>query len=257
MKLKNTLLLSLGVASAVTAAAAIISKNPLLPPGFTLTAHTGCEGTKMNSLDSITVGYVSGANIVEFDLNFNAEGKAVLSHDEPQGGEVTLDEAFAHIKQFRSLKVNVDVKRTDDLKQITECAEKHGILDRIFYTGINEEDIEAVLSSTPNVPYYLNYNVEINKKNDAAYIDSIVEKVLSSGAVGINMKYTGCSKNLVDKFREKGLLVSVWTVSNRFDMKRVLSYGADNITTKKPALYSEIISDITGETPVGQTAEYF
>lgn len=250
MKFKDKILFSLGTASAVAGAAAIVSgiaDNIDIPDNFTLTAHTGCEGTKMNSLNSITVGYVSGANIVEFDLYFNSDGKAVLSHGEPQGGEVTIDEAFAHIKQFKSLKVNVDVKRTDDLKQVAECAEKHGILDRIFYTGINIGDVEAVLSSTPDVPYYLNVSVDEKKKNDAAYIDGLIEEVKASGAVGINMQYKSCSKLLVEKLRKSGLLVSVWTVNNRFDMKKVLSYGADNITTQKPSQYKELISDLTGE----------
>lgn len=259
MKLRNKVLLGIGAVTAVTAVAATMAggKKNAVPEGFTLTAHTGCEGTKANSLDAITVGFVSGADIVEFDLNFNAEGVAVLSHDEPKGGEVTLDEAFAHLEKFPSLKVNVDVKTTLDLKQVVECAEKHNLLDRIFYTGITEEFVEAVKNSTPDVMYYLNYGVDVLKAKNPEYLSELVEKVKSTGAVGINMNYRGCTPELVKTFHENNLLVSVWTVSNRFDMRRIYGYGADNITTRKPALYKEIVSGITGEDDIKSEAEYF
>lgn len=247
--------------SAATAAAALIketAQNSIqLPEGFTLTAHTGCEGTKDNSLDAITVGYVSGADIVEFDLFFDVNNNAVLSHDMPMGKAVTLDEAFCHIKKFPGLKVNVDVKVTNDLLQVKECAEKYGILDRIFYTGITPEYADAVQKSTPEIPYYLNISVDKNKNNDGEYISSLIEEVKKAGAIGINMHFRGCSKLLVEKFREAGLLVSLWTVNNRFDMKKVLFMEPDNITTRKPAAYYGIICDITGREPQDRTPEYF
>ena len=56
------------------------------------TAHTGCMGTKANSIQSIEAGYKNGASIVEFDLNYDKNGEPVLSHDEPKGNEVTLDD---------------------------------------------------------------------------------------------------------------------------------------------------------------------
>ena len=141
MNIKNKILFTSAVAGGT---ALLISnylfqrnlRNAVLPEGFTLTAHTGCEGTKDNSLDAITLGFGYGAQIVEFDLNFNSNGIAVLSHNEPKGNEPTLDEAFALVSGYKGLRVNVDVKNTLDLKQVTDLAEKHGILDRIFYTGL-------------------------------------------------------------------------------------------------------------------------
>lgn len=259
MKLRNKLLFGVGAVTAVAAVAATVlgkDKNGL-PENFTLTAHTGCEGTKDNSLAAITVGYVSGADVIEFDLNFNKDGVAVLSHNEPTGDEVTLDEAFAHLEQFPTLKINVDVKNTLDLKQVVECAEKHNLLDRMFYTGIREEDVEAVINSTPDVMYYLNVDVDLLRSRSTEYINELVEKVREAGAVGINMRFTGASPEFVNIFHENGLQVSLWTVNNRFDMKKVLSYGADNITTRKPSVYKDIIREVTGEASPKDEAEYF
>ena len=46
-------------------------EKPLsLPDSFLITAHTGCLGTKANSLDSLRAALESGANAVEFDVAF-------------------------------------------------------------------------------------------------------------------------------------------------------------------------------------------
>lgn len=246
MKRKTKVILSLcgmaltGVAAAVTCYGVLKNKIVILPRNFTVTAHTGCENTADNSLEAIRLGYVSGADIVEFDLHFNSDGLAVLSHDEPTNGVVSLEEAFWTVQQYENLKVNVDIKNTADLKQIVDLSEKYGIRDRIFYTGISQEHVEAVKEQTPDVPYYLNVGVDKSRKTDKEYLLSLTEKVEALGAIGINMHYSGCSKELVSVFHEKGLLVSVWTVNNELDMLRMLHIGPDNITTRKPSLIKSL-----------------
>ena len=73
---------------------------------------------------------------------------------------------------------------------------------------------------------------------------SLVEKVKNAGAIGINFKYTGATKELVEIFRENGLLVSIWTVNSKFRMKKILSFLPDNITTRKPDKLSSIVKKI-------------
>ena len=215
-----------------------------LPENFTLTAHTGCEGTEDNSLEAIKVGYEKGADIVEFDLNFDASGMPVLSHDEAENNSVALEEAFKFIGEYDSLKVNVDCKKTDNLKAVVTLSEKYGVRDRIFYTGIEEKDIPAVKEQTPDVEYYLNVpEKEIGQ--DEKSLSALADKVKSLGAVGINMKYTRCSAKLVEIFHSKGLLVSVWTVNSKSAMRRILPLGVDNITTRHPSDILELIKSKT------------
>ncbi len=210
-------------------------KMPLqLPDGFTYTAHTGCMDTQDNSLESIDAAVQFGAQIVEFDLNFTADGNPVLAHDAPKGNEVTLDEAFKKVSEYDNLKANVDVKNTAALEKIKPLAEKHGILDRIFYTGIEEKDVDAVAKSSPEINYYLNVDVLPPQKQNREYLISLAKKVKDCGAVGINFNKDNATKELVDIFHENGLLVSIWTVSNDKDIYRILSYAPDNITTRRP-----------------------
>ena len=215
-----------------------------LPDGFTITAHTGCMDTEENSLESIKVGAENGASIVEFDLYFTENGEPVLAHDEPVGGEITLDEAFEYISEIDNIRVNVDVKTCDALYKVYPAAVKYGVEDRIFYTGISEEDVETVKKDSPQVPYYLNVDVRKSKADEEKYIMSLVEKVKNAGAVGINFKYTSATKELVDIFHKNGLLVSIWTVNDEYNMYKILSFEPDNMTTRNPDELSKIVSEI-------------
>jgi glycerophosphoryl diester phosphodiesterase len=215
-----------------------------LPKDFTYTAHTGCCGTADNSLEAIKVGIEHGAQIVEFDLYFNDKNEAVLSHDKPKGNEVTLDEAFKLIATYADVKVNVDVKLcNDNLHIVYDLAEKYNITDRIFFTGINSEDVEMVKNECPIVPYYLNYDVKKGNKHTAEYLNELVKIVKDSGAVGINFNKDSATKDLVDTFHNNDLLVSIWTVNEEKDMYKILYFAPDNITTRQPDKLKDIIGD--------------
>ena len=249
MRLKNKILFTTAFAGG---AVLMINKfffnrnlrNAVIPDGFTLTAHTGCEGTKDNSLDAITVGFGYGADIVEIDLNFNKEGTAVLSHNEPKGNEPTLDEAFALIKGYKGLRVNVDVKNTLDLKQVTQLAGKHGISDRIFFTGVTEQFVAAVKEQTPDVLYYYNKGIDKARNRDISYIHSLIEEVKNAGAAGLNIHHKSCTKLMTDEFHKAGLELSIWTVNKKPDMAKALKMGCDNITTRKPSELKAIIDSL-------------
>ena len=212
-----------------------------LPEKFTYTAHTGCVKTADNSLEAIEEGIKYGADIIEFDLNFLKDGTPVLSHDKPKGNEITLDKAFKKVSEYEDVKVNVDVKTVDNLKAVYPLAQKYGIEDRIFYTGINLDFVEAVKKDSSEVPYYLNVNVIKPKKQTPEYLEELVKTVKDSGAVGINFNKDNATKKLVDTFHENDLLVSIWTVNKKRKMYKILFLGPDNITTRRPDKLQEIL----------------
>lgn len=211
--------------------------------GFTVTAHTGCEGTKDNSLEAIKKGYDSGADIVEFDVHFNSEGEPVLAHDYAADDSVRLKDAFNLIAQCDGLRVNVDCKTVDNLKAIVNIAEECGVKDRIFYTGIEEKDVETVKRDTPEITYYLNKNIKLLKKSNKKYIRGLVDDVRKNGAAGLNISYKKVSKKMVEIFHEEGLEVSVWTVNTQAAMNKILPLGCDNITTRQPSMLMEVMKN--------------
>ncbi|MGN1442267.1 MAG: glycerophosphodiester phosphodiesterase [Acutalibacteraceae bacterium] len=218
-----------------------------LPSGFTYTAHTGCVDTEENSLESIVKGAECGAKIVEFDLNFTQDKKAVLSHDDPKGGEVTLEQAFKKLAEYETLGANVDVKSTANLAEVQSLAKKYDLIDRIFYTGIELEDVEAVRRDSPYIQYFLNVNIEHSKNKNEEYIASLVKTVSYSGAIGINFSKKYATKEIVKAFHNAGLLVSIWTADSDYDIYRILSLSPDNITTRRPDKLKRIVSDRISE----------
>ena len=218
------------------------SKTPL-PAGFTYTAHTGCMDTDDNSLESIEKGAEYGADIVEFDLNFTADNTPVLCHDEPKGGEVTLEEAFKKLAEYGTLRANVDVKNTANLSAVQELSEKYGLSDRIFYTGIELEDVETVKKDSPKIRYFLNVSVDKSQNTNVDYIASLVKTVSECGAVGINFNKDNATKEIVNAFHRANLLVSVWTADSEYDIYRFLSLAPDNITTRQPDKTEEILEN--------------
>ena len=212
-----------------------------LQKDFTITAHTGCMGTEENSVESMKKGVENGAKIIEFDVRFLPDGTPILAHDEPTGNELKLQDAFEFLAKHKEIRANVDMKATDNMMMVQSLAEEYGVLDQIFFTGIGVEFVDAVKEGSPKIPYYLNVSVEKSKNTDEEYILSLVEQVKNSGAIGINFNYKSASKELVEVFHENGLLVSIWTVDDEFNMYKILSFTPDNITTRKPDKLNEIV----------------
>lgn len=212
-----------------------------LPKDFTITAHTGCMGTEDNSVDSMEIGVANGAKIIEFDVHFLSDGTPVLAHDEPVGDELGLEAAFEFLANHKDIQANVDMKATDNMPAVQRLAEEYGVMEQIFFTGVGAEFVDAVKAGAPDIPYYLNVDVDKSRNTDPEYLNSLVESVKDAGAIGINFGYKYASKELVDTFRENGLLVSIYTVNDEYNMYKILSFAPDNITTRNPDKLSSIV----------------
>lgn len=235
------------IVSAVFTAKFIKYKNtPLqLSSAFTVTGHTGCMGEKDNSLEAMRAAINAGAKVVEFDLSFGENKVPVLSHDEPTGGEVTLEDAFKLLGENPNIQANIDAKSTENLVSVGKLAKKYMLEKQLFFTGIKEEDVGTVKRDCPSIPYYLNIDVQKSKVKDESYLEELASKVISNGAIGINMHKRAVTKELCDYFKSRGILVSIYTVDSVYDMYRVLSCAPDNITSRNPDKLINIIKQKT------------
>lgn len=205
-----------------------------------ITAHTGCEKTPDNSLLSIEAGARAGADIVEFDLHFNENAEPVLSHNQPKGGEVSLEGAFEALAGYEGLFANIDIKSTACLEKIYPLACRRGVENRIFLTGVGEKWAESVKAQCPQIPFYL--NASIKNKKDFVSICEALDKTAEIGAIGINIHYKNLTPRLASECKKRGLLLSVWTVDNPLAMRRILRLAPDNITTRKPSKLKKLIN---------------
>lgn len=211
---------------------------------LTITAHTGCNQTRMNSLESIRSAICSNADIVEFDLQFTQSAVPVLSHDKPKQNNtyITLEEAFALLSAHHGIKINIDIKSTEHLSLIPPLIEKYALSDRAFFTGVTQSFLPDIIKQAPNVPRYLNIYPNPAALISKKYIASLIELTESSGCIGANVNFMLCSKQTVSLFHSAGLLVSIWTANTARQMKYTLSMHPDNITTKNVFLLKQLIS---------------
>ena len=214
-------------------------KKFILHYNTTVTAHSGCENTADNSVESIIRAAECGADVVEIDINFDNEGNPVLSHDTPCGGELTLEKAFEILSGIENIRINLDIKNTDCLYKIPDIARKYSLYDRIFYTGIFEDFVPAVREQTKDIPYYLNTKIVSPDCQDEKYFEALAEKTRMLGAIGINPNFSNVTKELTEYFHSQNLLVSLWTANEDADIEKVLALAPDNITTRFPSKFTK------------------
>lgn len=214
--------------------------NPL-PDGFTVTAHTGCMDTEQNTLESLQAALDSGAQTVEFDIRFLADGTPVLAHDaeEKSADSPKAIDALSMVAEYPGITINLDLKEYTPLERLLADVEVAGMMDRVFYTGVDAEHIDAVRAATPDIPCYLNVSMNPLRMRSTAYLEEIVQQCLDHGAIGVNCNYRYNSEKLVELCHAQGLLVSAWTVDNANQMDIQLDIAPDNITTRRPDILLE------------------
>ncbi len=202
-----------------------------MPDGYTITAHSGCEGTPANSMESIRKGYELGVQVIEVDVNFTEEGFCVLSHDSPQIGDLTLEEAFAFISAETDLRINLDLKSTADMGAVYNLIKKYGLEKRAFFTGVGTDRVEILRQYCPGIGYYIGFDF---KNNGTKEIKEKVALAKELGALGVNIHYSSITSKLVKICHENGMLVSVYTIDKPAVISHVLLCAPDNITTRRP-----------------------
>lgn len=213
-----------------------------MPEGFTVTCHAGAMLTKANSLYSVRAAVEWGADIVEFDVSFRPDGSPVIIHNSnPNNNQgVFLESALEIVAESPTCRINLDLKSTANVAAVDELVKTHGLMDRVFYTGVFDTWVEAVKKDSA-IPYYLNHKITEAESTDKAAAQAVADKAKALGAIGINSNFKTASKMFVDTMHENNLLVSLWTVNTPEEMTETLRLKPDNITTKKPNMLKALI----------------
>ena len=104
-----------------------------------ITAHSGCEDTPTDSLESIDKALEFGADAIEVDVRVDHNGELRISHNsvsqEEYYGKVTLQTVLDRVR-FTNLAVNFDIKEQAALYKTLEEAERLGFSrDRLIFSG--------------------------------------------------------------------------------------------------------------------------
>lgn len=207
-----------------------------------ITAHSGCEATLPNSREHVIAALASGAEYIEVDVRYDGE-QLYLAHDLPEDPSkcFKFDSMLSLASEYPSVFLNCDVK-TEGLEELVmEAARRYGVAHRILFTGECNKRFCDIVKLGGDIWHSL-WRCEDNERS----IKEAVAHCLDVGCKYINLDRRMLSDEMVEYVHSKGLKISVWTVDDEAEIKRFLSLGVDNITTRKPSLALALRDDIQG-----------
>ena len=236
------------------------------PEKFIVIAHRGASRTAPeNTLSAMKKAIEFGADYAECDVFQTKDGEIVLFHDEEMerttGKEGMIwDYTLAELKvlevgswfkeEFRGepiptlreviqlvkgrIKLNIEVKVSgsdpDIAQKVVNIIRSENIAKDCMVTSFEKPVIEKVKEIAPELITGFIFDEE--------YPPDIFEG---------NWEYVCCKRNIVDeefvqKAKQKGKKIFVWTVNYPAEMKKLIDLGVDGIITDVPNLLKEILA---------------
>lgn len=230
-----------------------------------ITAHSGCEGTPRDSIDSISHAIALGADLVEMDVRCARDGVLRISHDQVGEAEyaskLTLQDVFESLVGT-GLGLNCDIKEPMIVYDVLSMGECYGFgPDRLFLSGSTSPEqlacdpqiakranvylnIEQVLKMLYLPELYRQKETQkfcelmnqpwpfVNKKPlTAQETDVLLDLVETLGVYGINLPHQLLTEDLAERMRARNIPFSVWTVNQPETVVRCIQLGAKNVTT--------------------------
>lgn len=210
-----------------------------------ITAHSGCDGTKNNSLEFIRHALDTEADCLEVDVRKNYLGELVLSHDESEEDCVKLQDALALLRERPGKMINCDLKHEGLELPVYRLAAQLQMADRLIYSGtVSTELLREKEDKLPEAGIYLNiesiypgiYDETEDRTVRALELDQLDQALEEAkrchGAV-INMEYTLVTDEVLECLSKHGLGCSAWTVDEEPEIRRLLGKGIANVTTNR------------------------
>ncbi len=209
-----------------------------------VTAHSGAEGTAPNSREYLKLALSFDPDVIEVDLNINSNGKRVISHDAPNGGDtVGFDELIQLVHGFQG-QMNLDVKNLEVVRGLSAYLDNCGLGDRYFLTGLQFSDIQQVGADICGMRYMVNVvarTLEAYNPNITESCEELCRRVIAVGAFGININHRLITERLLAAAHGTLLKMYVWTVDDEADIRAMIAMGVDSITTRSLLLTKQLI----------------
>ena len=242
--------------------------KPLIDKTLIL-GHRGASGyAPENTMEAFELAAKMGADGVELDVHFTADGEVVVLHDEKidrtsngQGlvTSYTLAElkamdfgyhfykdqrkgikipTLAEVYEFlapRGMLVNVEIKSAnpDIVKACDDIARQYKMEESVIYSSFNHFQIKMAKDTIPNAfvaPLY-----GFNMLNPWNYC-------LDIGASAVHPEHTQIRllPEYVKNCHDRGIRVNTWTVNTEEDIAFLLNESVDGIVTNYPDIAIEL-----------------
>ncbi len=214
-------------------------------------AHRGAwfeYGLKENSVDAMLKADEIKVYGSEIDVRFTKDWIGVVHHDEKIGDmmihEHTFNEIEAAHPQILKLEHMLDkFKMTKHIKLIVEVKPMSGKENNYKCAELTTQMIQKL--SLSNRVEYITFEastgkrlIELNPGIKVFYLSSIKEPkyLQKDGYAGFNYYYLDILRmpQWIRKARAKGIHAGAWTVNQQNDVRKLICYGIDYITTDRP-----------------------
>ncbi|MDR3138380.1 MAG: glycerophosphodiester phosphodiesterase [Treponema sp.] len=202
-----------------------------------ITAHSGCDGTERDSLESVRRGIRFGADAVEVDVRLDKGGLLILSHDKEESrdypGHARLADVFSLALENGSLAVNCDVKEREAVPAILRLGAEMGMeKERLILTGSSSP---AMLRENPGMVKAASFWLNVEELEEDYYragrIEPLIAACLGLGVRVLNMPFADPCIRLIPRIQAAGMGVSVWTLNEETPLRRAFGLGVVNVTT--------------------------
>lgn len=224
-----------------------------------LIAHRGLSGLEK---ENTCAAFVAAGNReaffgIETDIHRTADGRFVLFHDD-NTARVGIDSLVIEESTFDTLRnlqlADIDGKRGRSDLRLPTLEEYIGICRKYEKTGVLEfknrfraSDVYKIVSAVDKMGYlehvifisfHLQNLVNLRKRypqQPAQYLlrtwgDDTLE-TLKKYNLGLDMRYTGLDRSIVEQVHGAGLEVNCWTVDTKEIGEAMVDLGVDYITT--------------------------
>lgn len=221
-------------------------------------AHRGAWKTQMlpeNSIASLQEAIKIGCYGSEFDVQFTADGVAVINHNADFFGKDISSSTYQELVNFKKLsngetistlaeylKAGLNQKKTKlilEIKPQKTQAQEEALVKKVIET-VDE------LKATPWIEYisfshYIStYLIAKIPGAKVSYLKGEIDpiRLKAQGFYGLDYNQSILKKNAnwIEQAHQLGLIVNVWTVNAEKDMDKFLADKADFITTNEPEL---------------------
>ena len=213
-----------------------------------ITAHSGCDNTPDNSLESVRRGIALGADFVEVDVRLDPNGVPRLTHDMPAAFDAlpTLEDAL-RLAAEGGVGVNCDLKESAALDAALALGEACGLdSGRLAFSGdvpvarlLAEPDIArrgTILLNSEILCAHMAGTDTLTRAEQSLFIaahpDQVRELLAGTGARALNAPYQALPLMLLRGLRACGVALSLWTVSDQAALRQLLGEDLFNITTR-------------------------
>ena len=223
-------------------------------------AHRGVSGLER---ENTCAAFVAAGNRsyfgIETDVHRTADGQYVIIHDDTTtrvaGVELTVEETdMASLRKLRLTDVGTELTREDlclpTLEEYISVCKKYGkaavleLKNRMPDESVWEivEIVRACgwLEKTIFISFKLDNLIALRAKYPAQPAQYLLSKIEDPDAVletltkyrlGLDVKHTSLTRDMVEAIHAAGLEVNVWTVDKPESGVRAMAMGVDFITT--------------------------